>query len=318
METQNNTIKEKIEFAQQKYLQEKIFRSRWKSIRASGIGDICDRRIYYYITCGELADEINTDLAAIFEEGKDQEPTVRRLLSELGFEVKKASFTANWDKYNISGGIDGIISDNGTSYIAEIKTVSEYAWRSVITPEDFNEGYYNKKWYAQMQIYLLLFNHEKGIFILKRKQAKQLRIIEVQLDYAYAEGLLQKAERVNKAIEVGIEPGYLPNNPVECKRCAFFGKVCNPPLDFGDMAVIEDPELERKLERRAEIENVHKEYEVLDKELKERFREIPAAICGNYSITGKAGIMKQAAREANEIPTWKIKIEKIDEVEKIE
>lgn len=313
METQNSaTIKEKIESAQEKYLQEKIFRARWKSIRASGIGDICDRRIYYYITAGELADEINTDLAAIFEEGKDQEPVVRRLLSELGFEVKKASFTESWDKYNISGGIDGIISDNGTNYIAEIKTVSEYAWRSVNTPEDFDEGYY-KKWYAQMQIYLLLFNYDRGIFILKRKQAKQLRIIEVSLDYGYAEGLLQKAERVNKAISAGIPPDYLPNNPVECKRCAFFGKVCNPPLDFGDMQVIEDEELERKLERRAELESASKEYEAVDKELKERFRELPAAICGNYHITGKPIIIKQPAREAKEIQGWKVKIEKIAE-----
>jgi len=305
-------IKEQIEQAQIKWLQDKIFRSRWKSLRASGIGDICNRRIFYYMTAGELAEEFDTDLIAIFEEGKEQEPAVRRYLSELGFEIKKAGYTENMESHGISGQVDGTLEVGKNRYIVEIKTVSEYAWDNLNKPEDFNEGYY-AKWYAQIQVYLLLFNYEKGLFILKRKQAKQLKIIEVDLDYNYAEGLLKKAEIVNKAIKDNAAPDFLKANPVECRRCPFFAKVCNPPMDFGETQIIEDTILETKLSRREEISPLKSEYEKLDKEIKERFKEIPSSICGNFSITGKAGIMRREAQEAKEIPTWRIKINKISE-----
>ena len=79
------------------------------------------------------------------------------------------------------------------------------------------------------------------------------------------------------------------------------------------MAVIEDSELEKKLTRRDELVELKSEYDALDKEVKERFKEIPAAICGNFSISGKAGVMKLKAHESQEVATWKTKIEKIKE-----
>lgn len=310
METLTLSVKEQIEQAQNKWLQDKIFRSRWKSLRASGIDDICNRRLFYYMTCGELADEIDTGLVAIFEEGKEQEPAVRRYLSELGFEVKKAGFTETMDSHGISGQVDGTLEANGNRYIVEIKTVSEYAWDNINGAEDLNEGYY-RKWFGQMQIYLLLFNYDKGLFILKRKQAKQLKIIEVDLNYEYAEGLLKKAELVNKAIKENLPPDFLRSNPVECKKCPFFAKVCNPPMDFGTLQVIEDEPLAEKLARREEVKAAASEYDRLDKEVKARLKDIPAAICADFSITGKAGVRKYPAQEARETPTWTVKIERI-------
>jgi len=212
--------------------------------------------------------------------------------------------------HGISGQVDGTLEVNGGRYIVEIKTVSEYAWDSINSKEDMTEGYY-RKWYGQMQVYLLLFNYEKGLFILKRKQAKQLKIIEVDLDYSYAEGLLKKAEIVNAAIKAEQPPEFLASNPVECKRCPFFAKVCNPPMDFGTMQVIEDDSLAQKLARREEIKSLASEYEKIDKEVKARLKDIPAAICADFSITGRAGVRKYPAREAKELPTWTVKIERI-------
>jgi len=284
MMEQTLTLKQQIEQAQEIYLTEKIFSAKWSSIRASGIGDVCVRRIFYWMTQGDLVQDINLERQAYFEEGKDQEPGVRRYLSELGFEVIKATFTQKWDKYNISGKIDGVLKN----YIVEIKTVSESAWRSLNTPEDFLKNKFYVNWFAQLQVYLLLFEKEKGLFILKRKAAKQVKIIEVGLDYEYAEGLLKKAEVVNEALKANNPPDYLANNPVECKLCPFFAKVCNPPMDFGDIAVdIQDTELENKLNRRAELEQTSKEYESLDKEIKERFRDFKDAFCGNFHISIK-------------------------------
>lgn len=305
----NKSIAEAIEESQDKYLSEKIFRSRWKSLRASGIDDVCNRRLFYYMTCGELADTMDTQLVAVFEEGKEQEPGVRRFLSELGFEIQRAQANESWDQFRITGQIDGVLPYNGEKYLAEIKTVSDFAWDKLHTIEDFDDGYY-KKWKGQMQIYLLLFGFEKGVFILKRKQAKQVRVIEVVINYEYAETLLKKAEIVNKSVDTNTPPDFI-QNPVECRKCPFFGKVCNPPMNFGEMAQIEDPKLADKLARREELAASRKEYEALDKEIKERFKEIPDAICGDFHIRGKAGVMKIKAKEAHEISTWKTTIERI-------
>jgi CRISPR/Cas system-associated exonuclease Cas4 (RecB family) len=306
----NFPLSEAIGASQREWLNEKIHRSRWSSIRASGIDDPCNRRLYYYITAGELANEITPDLVAIFEEGKEQEPGVRRYLSELGFEIKKAGFTESWDQYNIRGSVDGTLEHNGQKYIVEIKTVSEFAWDKVKSADDMKEGYF-RKWFGQMQVYLLLFGYEKGVFILKRKQAKQIRVIEVDLDYDYAEKLLKKAEAVNLAIKTATPPDFI-KNPVECKKCPFYGTVCQPPMDFGDAIVnIDDEEVAAKLSLRETLKPYASEYDHLDKELKERFREIPDAICGEFHVTSKKGVRTYKAAEARTVETWTTKIERL-------
>lgn len=311
MDTQTLPPSVAIDLAQKKYMEDRVKRGRWASIRASGIDDPCTRRLFYYLTCGELADDINADVVAIFEEGKEQEPAVRRFLSEIGFEIKKAGMTERWADLNISGSVDGTLEYNGKTYIVEIKTVSEYAWDKIKTSDDMREGYF-RKWFGQMQVYLFLFGQEQGLFILKRKQSKQVRVIEVELDYDYAEGLLKKADVVNAALKTATPPEFLKSNPVECKKCPFYGKVCQPPMDFGDAIVnIDDPDLALKLERRDQLKQFSSEYETLDKELKDRFKEIPSAICGDYHVTGKESTRSTKAQEAKITKFWTTKIEKI-------
>ncbi len=313
-------IKEQIEQAQQKWLQSKIFRSRWKSLRSSGIGDVCNRRIFYYMTCGELANEIDTDLIAIFEEGKEQEPAVRRYLSELGYEIKKAGYTENWDKFGISGQLDGTLDIDGKRFIVEIKTVSEYAWESIQTVKDMTDGYY-LKWYAQLQTYLLMFNYDKGLFILKRKQSKQIRIIEVDLDYEYAEGLLKKAELIKQAITTNTPPEFL-GVVRECKKCPFFSVVCNPPFDFGETIMnLDDTELETKLITRETLIQPKKEYDALDKEIKaikDHFPNMQEAFCGEFHIIVKEKkVTKYDVPDDVKEPYKGVRIDKVMTIERI-
>ena len=310
MESQTLTLKEKIEGAAAEYLKSKLYSDRWANVRASGIGDICVRRLYYRLTETVVSDDLERQ--AYFCEGNDQEPGVKRYLSELGFEVLTPQLTARWQ--GISCKPDGIIDGR----LLEIKTVSDYAWDGLNESKDFLESRYHRNWYAQLQIGMLLFDKEQGLFVLKRKAAKQIKVIEISLDYVYAEGLLKKAEVVNEAVKQCDPPDYLLNNPVECKSCPFFGKTCNPPLDFGEMTIIDDEELKKKLAIREELSGAVSEYNKIDKEVKERLREIPQAICGDYVITGKEGVRKYAEQKAREVKTWTVKIERIGVVEGIE
>ncbi len=305
-------IKTAIETAQDRFLREKSHRDKWRSIRASGIGDPCARRIYYEIANGEL-EALPPDLIAIFEEGKDQEPGVRRFLSELGFEVEKAQVTADWPELRISGMIDGVTRWNGRTYIVEIKTVSPYAWDKLQTAANFDEGYY-VKWKAQLQIYMLLSSVENGIFVLKSKEAKKLRVVPMDLDYAFAETLLKRAETVRDALDSNDPPPYLKGNLIECKRCVFYGKLCTPPMDFGDVIpVVEDETLAAKLTRRESLSSYRSEYESLDREIKEQFKGTPKAICGDFLIQGKSGIRHMKATVERDVETWTMKIERLAE-----
>ncbi len=253
-----------IHAAHSKWLTDKSYSGRWKSNRASGLDDVCTRRIYLYRTAGELVPPPDPDLQAVFTEGQIQEPSVRRHLSELGFEIKKAGYAADWYALQISGEIDGIISKNGIDLVAEVKTVSDTAWRSLKTAEDLmnDRGWY-RKWYGQMQIYLLLLEKSAGLFVLKRKQAFQLRIIPIALDYGYAESLLKKAEAVNAAMD----------NAAECAKCPFFQRVCNPPINMGEgLRVVQDAQLEEDFKRMATLEEASAEYKEIETRVKERFK----------------------------------------------
>lgn len=305
------SVIEDFEKAQTKYIQEKKYRSRWKSLRASGLDDICNRRLFYYMTCGELARDNSDELTAIFEEGKEQEIGVRRYLSELGFEINKATLTNSWDKYGISGSIDGTLNYNGLEYLVEIKTVSDYAWDSIYEAKDLLDSPYHRRWYGQIQLYLFLFGHEQGLLILKRKQAKQVHMIPIAIDYEYAERLLQKAEAVNKAITDNVLPDYLAGNVKECKQCTFLGTVCNPPMDYGESLLLDDAELESLLEQREVLKETYKKYNKIDKEIKERFEGVERAYCGSFVIEGKEQVRKISAREASESYCWVTKIEKL-------
>ena len=179
MESQTLTLKERIEGAAKEYLKSQLYSDRWANIRASGIGDVCVRRLFYRMTETVVSDDLERQ--AYFCEGKDQEPGVKRYLSELGFEVLTPQLTTRWQ--GISCKPDGIIDDR----LLEIKTVSDNAWDNLFEPQDFLESRYHRGWYAQLQIGMLLFDKERGLFVLKRKAAKQIRVIEVAFDYVYAE-----------------------------------------------------------------------------------------------------------------------------------
>ena len=127
METQTQTLKERIEGAHTKWLKSKLYSDRWANVRASGIGDICVRRLFYRLTETVLSDDLERQ--AYFAEGNDQEPGVKRYLSELGFEILTPELTQRWA--GISCKPDGVLEGR----LVEIKTVSENAWTNLNEPK---------------------------------------------------------------------------------------------------------------------------------------------------------------------------------------
>ncbi len=126
------------------------------------------------------------------------------------------------------------------------------------------------------------FNKERGFFALTNKLTGQTKFIEIPFDYEYAENLLQKAERIYKALETNTPPDSCDDVNV-CKNCSLqhiCGQVKRVPAD-----IELDDELENLITRKQELVAAKREYEDVDKQIKAHVGEREKVITGSYLIT---------------------------------
>ena len=81
-------------------------------------------------------------------------------------------------------------------------------------------------------------------------------------------------------------PDYI-QDAGECRRCAFYGSVCNPPIASLAAQVLTDPELESSLERRESLKSAADEYGDLDTDIKKRLRGVESGVAGHFILEGK-------------------------------
>src|SRR3990172_2465928 len=230
---------------------------------------------------------------ARMEDGLALEERTVQTLREIGFKVEETQRPYSWDKYNIGGKIDGKLIVNDQRIPFEIYSMEPYAFRRVTTWEDVKTSrsiWLRKKAY-QLQIYLLMGNHREGVLIL-RTYRKLPKFIHVPLDMEMAEEMVKRAEAINLHIQAGTNAEPIPWDDQLCGHCDFLG-ICLPGRNI-EPTIMDDPEIELKLDRNGELEAkmkecepIHEEYEQLDEDLKDRFGHIPEAIIGNWHITSR-------------------------------
>lgn len=239
--------------------------------RASELGHECLRYLVLNRTRWADRKPHEIGLQLIFDEGNYQEDIVIKDLLEAGVKVTEQQKAFEWQKFQITGHLDLMVECNGYKGPVEIKSMNPHIFDSINSLEDFNKYFWTARYIAQMLIYLLMNDSENGYFLLKNKSTGELKQIEIKLDYEFAESLLKKAETINAHVEAGTLPDFI-KDPEACKRCAFFGHVCNPPLEFDAPVIADDPDLVESLDRRAELAPMKKEYDALDKKVKSRFK----------------------------------------------
>jgi CRISPR/Cas system-associated exonuclease Cas4 (RecB family) len=265
----------------------KIYQYPVHSNRASSLGHPCERYLVYERTKWKEKILHDIKMQFLYDEGSLHESAVIREMQEAGLKIIEQQRSFEWKKYQITGHIDGKIV-NGQSVIPfEIKSMSDYIWKSINSIEDMKNSkhYYLKQYPAQLNLYLIMDEKEEGLFILKNKQTGFLKQIEVKLDYEYTESLIQKAERINKHVDDGTLPERIPYEIGACENCGYY-HICLPSQEHKPI-IIDDPEIEIKLEKREELKEYVNEYNELDKEIREKFKEIPEVVIGNWKITGK-------------------------------
>ena len=259
--------------------------------RASEAGHPCIRFLVLSRTSNELKALHDVGLQRIFDLGNLYEEYLLRQMAASGqVQVIEQQRAYEWKKFNLTGRIDGKLAVNGSFVPLEIKSSSPNAFAGIreLEPIDMLKSKFSwiRKYPAQILLYMLMEGAEFGVMVFINKasgeQSEKIFRLEGEL-LEYAETILKKLEAVNAHVSLGTAPDAKLID--DCKGCAFCKTACFPGADYGPgIDILQDPELEAKLDRRGEIEPVAKEFEALDKELKDGFKGKPGAVVGGWMI----------------------------------
>ena len=261
------------------------------------------------------------ELKARFERGSAIEDMVLRELSAMGVSVRveRHPFEVK-DKQGrliLRGKIDGFVNWEGKDYPMEVKSLDPNVFRQVDTVEDFSRWTWASKYPRQIQSYLYANNLEEGFFLLDDCEG-HWKLIPVSLDYAEMEKVLQQCEQAVESVENyrkgdGDLTRFLPEyheDPAVCMKCWAYKRLCLPPADFHGLSLMTDPEFEGLLDRRGELEPAKKEYDKLDKIIKEKVKEKDGLLIGQWLIQGK--FVKRDGYEVKAMEYWLPKITKAE------
>lgn len=265
-----------------------------RNLRASNLGHPCERYLYLLIKHWQEQKPHDVGLQNIFDLGNTLEEHTIKNIKEAGYEVFTPTVRSwNIDKPYITGREDIRIKDeNGELLPVEIKGISPQEYGKLNTVDDFlnSKRAYIKGYPAQLQIYMLHFGKEKGFFAITNKLTGETKFIEMAFDYDYAESLLQKAERIYKALETETPPDTCDD--ISCCETCSLAHICGEcrrvPADI-DL----DDELDELINRKNDLAAAMREYKEVDAEIKKRVGEREKVITGQYLIQRNSFVKKE-------------------------
>lgn len=262
------------------------------SNRASEAGHPCVRFLVLSRTSNDLKILHDIGLQRIFDEGNLHEDALMREMQDARLRVVEQQRAYEWPKFQLTGRIDGKLSVDGSKIPLEIKSSSPNVFAAIrdLAPIDMLKSKFSwiRKYPAQILLYMLMEGAEYGLMVFKNKttgeKAQKVFRLEGEL-LEYAESILKKLEAVNAHVDEGTCPDAALID--DCKGCGFCKTGCFPGADYGPgIDIMQDPDLEAKLDRRGELEAAAKEFEGLDKEIKEVVKG-KSAVIGNWLIESK-------------------------------
>ena len=276
---------------------------------ASEIGHPCERFLVFSRTRWKDKPLHDVGLQCIFDEGNNQEKSLVRDLMDAGIEFIEGQKALYEKRILLSARLDGSIVIDRQAYPAEIKSMSPFSFEKINTVQDMFDDMYAQKYPAQLTLYLYLDNKEKGFFILKNKSSGQIKVLELALDYNYAEELIQKIERVNKYVDNNEVPPVTVDASI-CKSCAFL-HVCMPDIKNTAIVFDDDSDLLKLINRynelKAELDKTktaEKELDNVKELIKKAVTDKEKIIAGNYLVTGKWIERKEGIVKASKYWKW--------------
>ncbi len=298
-----------------KHLESRIHTSPWLSTRASGLGDPCERRIFYHRVEGHREKPHKPELQAIFDLGKHLEVYAVRKLEAMGYEVVQRGKDWADPDLDMTGHVDALLTREGwpLDVVTEIKGLNEFTAGTIETIEDIRDhsSAWVRKYFTQLQTYLFMEKKPFGLFALLGKSSGNFTFVDCPRDDAFiAEHVVAKAKRIRQAVFTG-EPPPRTLFTTECERCGF-RHFCSPDIVYGEAPVVlADPpkELVALLERRAEIEDLGREFNRVDKRVKEMLPDAPRVIVGEFEVDARR--QERAGYSVKPAVSWVRKITRL-------
>ncbi len=265
----------------------------------AGSYEPCDRKLLLLMIAGDKVIPFPTETLARFKRGKDRERNMIIDLTRVGqFSDPRFSVIGQQERFElrdhkgriaIVGKVDLRLEygHRQAKPPVEIKDWDVHLTNKINCFDDVFENQWARKGGFQLLCYLYAAGEQYGFLLLPRPGLPKLIAVELLPNLGRMEEFLAKAERVLDHKEAGTTPDYIAD-AAECRRCAFYGSACNPPLMSGEGSqVITDPEVEKMLERRHELEDAADEFARIDKDIKTRLRGVELAIAGKFLLEGK-------------------------------
>jgi CRISPR/Cas system-associated exonuclease Cas4 (RecB family) len=257
------------------------------SNRASDLGNPCVRYHVYNRTRWAEKSLHDVGLQQVFDLGNDFEKIALRELAEAGITVIEQQRSFEWKEYQITGHIDGLIQVNGGTYPLEIKSMSPFVFDSIQDINSLTKGKYAylRKYPTQLNLYMLMKNIDKAVFLFKNKSTGAYKEAWMDLDYELGEETLKRAEAVNAHVAAGTLPDRIADDRA-CEDCPFI-HICIPDHTGQEVEILDDDEIVELLTRQEELKPAQKEYNEIDATLKRKLEGRDKLIAGPFFITGK-------------------------------
>lgn len=247
--------------------------------RASEIGHPCLRYLVLNRTSWDKVEPHGPHLQGIFNDGHAHEKQVIIELLSAGVEIFEQQLSledeAILKEANISGHIDFKVKENDNLAVpVDVKSASQYSYDSVNSYSDMvnSEKIWVMKYPGQLQIYMLATNSPHGYFLYKNKNNSQMKEIKVELDFSYAEELIQKGHKIEAHLKAGTLPDRIPYSQSACDGCKHV-TTCNPEIPENySLYFLDKPEFLEKVRRWEAIEATGQEYNKLNKEIKDHLK----------------------------------------------
>lgn len=226
-----------------------------------------------------------------FDVGNEfEEVALKRLLKVV--PVKAYQLPVIDEELDIKGIID-IVLENGD--FIEVKSTAN---EQVLDSFGLYDNQLTKKYYYQMQAYILLLKKEHGVFYVIDRRTGEDHFFDVEKDQAVIEEIVERAIHVKEHLQKGTLPKTIEQYDL-CRACPFYNQCYPEEAKFSVRTVEVSPGFMKKLEIYYAIKAKLKQYEQLEKELKEELKDWDA---GTYKIGDKIIKITEYQRAFYNIP----------------
>ena len=274
---------------------EKVVKPGFTGASELGWVSDCPRRLCLMRLCPEKATRRDEKMIARLQEGKKQESLIRADLAYAGVKVIHIP-RLDWPALKLTGDLDDLVVVDGEKYPIDYKTASSAMFNKILrlqSKEDLIRSpfIWVRHYPAQLQAYMLLTQTRLSALLFKDKEGGAMRLMDIELDPAYASSLLDGLRYVNECVAKD-DPPKAEKKDV-CAGCGF------ADFDFpeqegisGEIEVVTDEDWLLRLELYqglvdSGVQKSVKEFKKLEDEIKDEFRGRTAYV-GNHIIQSKS------------------------------